>query len=516
MKPTKYIVAAAMTCVLFCGCSLGKESETSLVLPVLSIQTKSTDSDVMKFINEPVAKQVSDSIEKWDPGFERPCEPYYEDCTVSLVDKKGKKQLNSADAQVKVRGNWTTLYPKKPLRIKFDKKQNLLGLNGGAEFKNWLLLAEYKDASMLRNKSALYAAREILSEDGLYASDAEFVQVEVNGEYQGLYLLAEMLQVNENRIDVSEPEKDYKGTDIGYFLEFDGYFTNEDEINSFKLDLADNAPLIPYDGNDGSGRKHQCILPEDNIYHKDIGMTIHSDIYSQEQHDFIENYVNDVYTIMYEAAYNDKAFTFNDDYSDISESSELTPQQAVEAVVNTKSLADMYIISELTCDADIAWSSFYMSVDFGPDGDRKLTFEAPWDFDSSMGNRDRCIDGQGFYAANTVPDPDTEQDTLNPWLTVLAYEDWYQDIVKNKWTQISENGVTDRMIDMIKNDSEKLKGEFKKNYDKWRNIIINNYFVDELSEPAKNVTTEAEAAEFLVEWLESRIEFLDSQWNNSN
>ena len=43
-------------------------------------------------------------------------------------------------AQVKVRGNWTTSYEKKPLRIKFAEKQSMGELNGGQAFKNWLLL----------------------------------------------------------------------------------------------------------------------------------------------------------------------------------------------------------------------------------------------------------------------------------------------------------------------------------------------------------------------------------------
>ena len=520
MKLIKYIFALSAVGLLLCGCKSNAEknksdSKFSDALPIISIQTKSNDSDVLKFINEPVAKLVSADVATWTPGYQMPPEPYYESCTVMLKDSDGKKLLDSADAEVKVRGNWTTLYPKKPLRIKFETKQNLLGLNNGAEFKNWLLLAEYKDASMLRNKAALYASREILANDGLYAPDADFVQVVVNGEYQGLYLLTEMLQVNENRINVNKPEKDYTGTDIGYFLEFDGYFPNEDELQSFPLTLNNNAPLIPYDGNNGSGKSIQCITPDNDEYHQDIGMTIHSNIYSQEQHDFIENYVNNVYTIMYEAAYNDKAFIFDKDYSKIYETSEITPQQAVENVVNIDSLADMYIISELTCDADITWSSFYMSTDFSASGDKKLTFEAPWDFDSSMGNKPRCLDGQGFYAANIVPSPSTSQDTINPWLTVLAYEDWYQEIVKEKWTDISDSDILGNTIDLIKKDSETLTKDFEINYSKWDNIIQNELFVDELSIHARLVKNEAEAAEFLISWLESRIDFLDSQWHIS-
>lgn len=487
------------------------EAET-VPLPVLSIETKSKDKNVMEFVKEPVAEHVANVIRLGDRSFNAPA-PYYEDCMVSVTGSDGKKQLDSADAQVKVRGNWTTLYPKKPLRIKFSEKQNIIGLNEGAAFKNWLLLAEYKDCSMLRNKATLYAARHILGADGLYAADADFVQVEINGEYMGLYLLTEMQQEAKKRVNVTKPKDGYTGTDIGYFLEFDGYFDNEDELHKFSIDYADNAPLKPYDGKGGSGRTIKCLGSDYSNLAKEIGFTIKSDICSQEQHDFIANYINNVYRIMYEAAYNHKAYVFDDKNETISESSVITPQQAVEKVVDVDSLADMYIISELACDADVTWSSFYMDIDLSPEHPKRLTFEAPWDFDSSMGNRPRCEDGQGFYASNIVPDPDMGNDSINPWFVLLAYEDWYQELIKEKWTKAYDNGVFARVCQMVESDSEVLREEFEKNYKKWNNNKNKEYFIFELSSAETDTQTEQESAEYLLGWLHSRIDFLNSQWH---
>ena len=495
------------------------EAENSIPseLPLLSIETKSKEENVLDFITKPVAGHVSEAIASWTPGYKIPPEPYYEECTITLKDKDGKVMIDSADANVKIRGNWTTMYAKKPLKIKFNEKQTMLGLNNGAEQKNWLLLAEYKDASMLRNKAALYASREILGADGLYAADMDFVQVEINGEYLGLYLLSDTQQVSSQRVNITEPEKDYQGTDIGYFLEYDGYYYNEDELHNFELDLAGNAPLKAYDGT-GNEKTMQALPKNKHDDKKPVGMTIKSDIFSQEQHDFIENFVNNTYKIMYEAAYNDKAFVFDSNYKNIKLTSDITPQQAVEKVVDIQSLVDTYIISELTCDADIYWSSFYMDADFGPDGNKKLTFEAPWDFDSSMGNKNRCIDGTGFYASNIVPDVNGGSfyggyDTINPWLVVLAHEDWYQEIIKKTWTKAYDDGVFERTCKIISDDSTKLQNDFEKNYKKWNNIIYNDDFVNELSAPAKKCKNEKEAADFLLKWLNSRIDFLNEQWH---
>ena len=533
MNKVEKLISLSLATVMLFGCTAKKELQKkdnkktshvvtlsaedrytpkSLPIPVLSIETKSKAHDVMDFVTEPVAAHVTEIIKQWDNTFDAPA-PYYEDCSITLTGSDGKVQLNGADAQVKVRGNWTTLYPKKPLKIKFSEKQDMLGLNNSSGFKNWLLLAEYKDCSMLRNKAVLYAARQILGADGLYAADADFAQIEINGEYMGLYLLAEMQQAVKDRVDISKVKKDYTGTDIGYFLEYDGYFENEDALHKFHMDFADNAPLTPFDGKGGSNKTVKCLNNTDSEFEREIGVTIKSEIYSREQHDFIADYINNIYRIMYEAAYNDKAFVFDDKNESIYQSSDLTPRQAVENVVDVDSLADMYIISELACDADVTWSSFYMDVDLSPDHRKKLTFEAPWDFDSSMGNRPRCLDGQGFYASNIVPDPDHELDTINPWFVLLAYEDWYQEIIKEKWTRAYDNGVFERVCQMVESDKEVLAEDFEKNYEKWHNNIEKYYFEDELSDKELRCTTEKASADNLLEWLHSRIEFLNSQWH---
>lgn len=488
-------------------------------LATVYINTVSDESDAINFVTKPVSPHVSSQIASWTPNYIMPPEPYYEPCTVTLNDGDGNVLLDSLNADVKVRGNWTTNYEKKPLRIKFEEPQNMLGLNDGADMKNWLLLAEYKDRSMLRNKTIFQIANELYAEDGYYCTDSELVEVYINGEYWGVYLLAEQQQINKDRVDITEAEEGYEGTDIGYFLEFDGYFYTEDALQSFHVDYADNAELIPYDGNDGSGRTITCLPTSRRDPCKDVGFTIKSDIYSQAQHDFIANFVNCVYRIMYEAAYNDKAYVFNEDYSAIELSEDVTPQQAVEMVVDTKSLAYAYIINELGCDADIYWSSFFMSVDFGENGNRKLTFEAPWDFDSALGNKARCETGRGFYASNIVPDVNGgpyhggEYETVNPWLVVLAYEDWYQQIIRECWSNAYDSGVFDRAYEMIETDKTQYSEAFERNYDRWSNMQRGNEIESELCYKAKSCLTHEAAANYLKEWLTTRVEFINEKWH---
>lgn len=481
-------------------------------MPVLSITTADGKNS---FATDPVNEYVSGQIATWTPGYVMPPAPYYADCTVTLTDGDKETVLDGAEAQVKVRGNWTTNYEKKPLRIKFAEKHSMLGMNDGGEYKNWVLLAEYKDASMLRNKAALDIAGELLGADGYYASDAEFVEVNINGEYWGVYLLAEQQQVNGGRVDITTVPKEYTGTDIGYFLEFDGNYFLEDELHRFYVDYHDNADLKPYDGAGGSGKLMRCEPIAAFDPKKEIGFSIKSDINSAEQRDFIAVFTNNAFRIMYEAAYNNAAYVLTEDCSDIVPAAGITPEEAVRRVVDVQSLADMYIISELTCDADLYWSSFFMSADFGADGNGLLTFHAPWDFDSALGNKSRCPDGTGFYAANIIPDVNSvEYETINPWLAVLMYEDWYQDIIRSTWTKAYDGGVFSRGISSAADITERFSDAFARNEKRWGVTTKNSSVTGELSPDAAKCGSQKEAAEFLETWLTTRVDFMNSHWHS--
>ncbi len=481
-------------------------------IAVISITTADQSEGVMDFVTKPVAAHVAKDIASWTPGYQMPPAPYYESCTITVTDEAGMIQMQNVPAEVKVRGNWTTTYDKKPLRIKFTETQNLLGLNDGAEMKNWVLLAGYKDATLLRDKTALAIGEALLVPDGLYVADSQLVEVEINGEYWGMYLLTEQQQINRDRVAITEAPAGYTGTDIGYFLEFDGYYKNEDPLQQVFVDYADNAPLVPFDGEGGGGRTMTCLSTGGRDRKKNVGMTIKSDIYAEEQRVFIETYLNQVYRILYAAAYEDTAYTL-DGTLELVEREDLTPQQAVEAVVDVQSLADMYLLSELTCDADIYWSSFFLSVDHGPDGDGRVRFEAPWDYDSALGNKKRCMDGQGFYAANIVPDVNDSYETIHPWLAVLMYEDWFCEIIRETWTAAYDAGAFDEVVTMIADEAAQYEAAFARNEARWGNILDNSAFRSELCSRAAKCRTHADAAAYLQEWLTARIEFLNEYWH---
>lgn len=116
-------------------------------------------------------------------------------------------------ANIKGRGNWTwKAYPKKPYKIKFLKKESPFGWPAD---KEWTLLADYCDKSLLRTSCTSIVASLI----GLsFPVHYKHVELFLDGEYQGIYTLTDVVEKSPNRISVS---------DDGFVLEDQEYYKNE-------------------------------------------------------------------------------------------------------------------------------------------------------------------------------------------------------------------------------------------------------------------------------------------------
>ena len=105
--------------------------------------------------------------------------------------------------QIKVRGNSTAGYAKRPYNMKFSSKVDLFGFG---KAKKWTLLADYLDPTLMRNKTALDLA-EILGLDSTMAH--KHVEVWVDGNYRGMYLLTEKIEEDKNRVNISAKKGDF-------------------------------------------------------------------------------------------------------------------------------------------------------------------------------------------------------------------------------------------------------------------------------------------------------------------
>ena len=413
-------------------------------------------------------------------------------------------------AQIKVRGNSTRVYDKKPFRIKFAEKQSMLGLNNNAAEKDWVLLANYKDASLLRNSIGFYLGKLMYGSTGLYTSDFINVELYLNGEYWGIYLLCEQNQVSDNRVNITQVPKNYTGTDIGYLLEYDCYAKSEAPLERFTINYNNKAKLPLYD------ETRDLMVGSPNQYY-----AIKSKVYSETQRDFIANYLENVYRICYRAIVQNTFWEFNADKTDIVQVYDTDARTVVEKVVDLESAAVMYIMQEIACDYDLQNSSFYMTVDLGPSGDGKLRFQVPWDFDTALGFQPALAKIDEVYAAGHWG---------NPWSVLFYKPDFMKEKMKEKWQAMKNDKIEEKIAGYIEYCIQNYADYYAKNFTKWENIgkrlkIEGEKYENKLPynegmadmywafpELAEAAQTQADYATYLKLWLQHRLQFIDSQF----
>ena len=146
------------------------------------------------------------------------------DCFISIISDNGQTLLADS-AQIRLRGNASMGFPKKPYRIKFAHKHQVLGAPANA--KKWTLINNYGDKTLMRNQLAFELSRRF----GMpYTPFCTYVDVIVNGDYKGCYQLCDQIEVKKHRVGIEEmTTNDNSGTALtgGYLIEADAYAGSE-------------------------------------------------------------------------------------------------------------------------------------------------------------------------------------------------------------------------------------------------------------------------------------------------
>lgn len=165
----------------------------------------------------------------------------YVSCTVSTVG--AEKDITDLKAEIKVRGNSTSSLPKKPYRIKLNKKNSLFGYE---KAKNWVLLADYMDGSNMHNYTALKFAKMVRG-DNSFGFEPLHVNVVLNGENVGLYVFGEHIDAKEGRLNIEQDKIWEKSFDeINFYIERDLSTTTDpteiEEETYFRVNMEDYSP----------------------------------------------------------------------------------------------------------------------------------------------------------------------------------------------------------------------------------------------------------------------------------
>lgn len=146
----------------------------------------------------------------------------YLQATIDIEGNGNFQDVEKLVTRIKGRGNSTWTKPKKPYRLKLDKKTSMFGLSPA---KDWVLLANYNDYTLMTNAVAMKIGRQL----GMpYTHDIIPIDVTINGIYRGNYNLTQQVEIHENRVNVGEG---------GVLWELDSYFDEEWQFKSEKSNL---------------------------------------------------------------------------------------------------------------------------------------------------------------------------------------------------------------------------------------------------------------------------------------
>lgn len=165
-----------------------------------------------------------------DGGAEVTSKDYYLQADLS-IDGKGLYPDYSGTTEIKGRGNSTWGMPKKPYRLKLNTKSEILGLPTA---RNWVLLANYLDPSLICNSVAMKIGQDL---EVPYANTTIPVDLTINGTYKGSYVLTQQIEEHDNRVNVGSQ---------GYLLELDTYFDEDYQFysSSYSLPVMIKSPEL--------------------------------------------------------------------------------------------------------------------------------------------------------------------------------------------------------------------------------------------------------------------------------
>ncbi|MBO7132490.1 CotH kinase family protein [Candidatus Saccharibacteria bacterium] len=225
-----------------------------------------------------------------------------------------------SEVEIKGRGNSSWSGNKKPFQIKFDHKVDLLGLGPR---KKYILLANHFDYTAIRN-SMMFKLADMIDEK--YRPKGEFVELDIDGSYRGLYYLTTKVEIAKGSVDLRD--------EYGILVEIDTlHASNENCLSSFTA---------------------ECLIVEDAVFEDD-------EVKLKEATD---DFVKDFKRLLTAAKEGD--------------------YQKVNQLIDLHSFAEYFLISEFAVNPDAYISSF----NFYKDGkDDKIHAGPLWDYDLAFGNR---------------------------------------------------------------------------------------------------------------------------------
>lgn len=410
--------------------------------------------------------------------------------TYLIADQTGTVLISGNLEQIRGRGETTFRKSKRPYQIKLDKSKNLLGLGEG---KTWVLLANYLDNSLLRNKVAFDLAAAVNMN---YVMDSVFVDLYINGSYMGNYQLCEKIQIRDTRVDIFDLEKatedintlpmnEYlafgKGASSGSRKGVEGALNPEDITGGYLMEIDISERYVK----EVSGFVTELGVP----------IVIKSPEYAtRDQVDYIANFIQGFERAIHASDGVDSA-----------------TGKHYSQYIDMDSLVKKTLLEEITKNYDGNKTSQYI---YKPEDSQGPTafLGPPWDYDYSMGNFAKEYNKHIARPNGLFITTDDGNDSF--WYPALyKHSDFYEamlicyyekfvpalNILTGKTTD--ESGV----LMSIQSQGKLLSKSAEMNFNKQNVFNSSKRLIKTGSNYQENI-------DYLVTWLQKRMDFLDTMW----
>lgn len=387
---------------------------------------------------------------------ESPEKKYFETGTMCMFGENGEVLCESVLEKFKVRGNLTATFDKKPFTFTMQEPKSLLGMEQAVK---WNLLANATDGTYIRNKIIRDLAYECID---AYEPRGEFTEVYLNGEFQGLYLLTEAVEIGENRIEIDP--------DQSWFVEMELDFRTRD----------DETEMITERG-------------QHFIIHADKAIT------AEEKSQILDR-LNDV----------ESALFAENGISTIS-------GRPLEELIDMESFAEAWLVEELSGDHDIGIASQFA---YASRDNASVWYAGPvWDFDGIMGNVNKPMYAVPEALTSTVEMSGTADDAnQNRWLAAMWRHPKFQELVRAKYIEIFRDEYERILLEEIDEYVQMIRRSAVLDEFRWHEDRLSWFFtipdgiVEKRDVPYEEYDTLDICLAEVKDFMDRKLAFLDKLW----
>ena len=317
--------------------------------------------------------------------------------------------------------------PKKLGEVKTKK----FGMFGAAANKDWVLYASYPDATYMRNVLTYHQYSQMT---GLWGAKCRYVELYIDGSYQGIYVFMDKITQDENRVNVNE--------DTGYIVKFD------------KTDIADR-----YAGKQGANEDYKrntfttSNTGRTGISTYNITVDQAFEIEYPEREDIAE--FDDDGNLLDDSAWDAKVAGVKNRFEEMERAILANDYAKLATIIDYESWADYFIMNEFTKNADAYRISCVFTLNSLED---KIVANPMWDYELGWGNENTNTEGllveENRYYSDSFPTPFWWIGKNKSGCNGILGDCKFRAIVKERWAKhIGTNGALNSTVLNAKIDS---------------------------------------------------------------